>query len=99
MQNTVAVFSNQPINHSALVRQHGILVNEAPVSLLEGERFLTGYLITGVAIPCDQLELREFPNDKSVRCRSHEVIMLHEWSIFQRKTRKRLDLSFMDMTV
>lgn len=85
MQDAMAVFTGQPVNDSALAREHGSFVYEPPVPLVEVERFLPGDRIMWIAVPRDQSELGQIPNDEGVGCGSHGAIMHHAGSIFKRR--------------
>ncbi len=71
MQDAMAVFANQPLNDGALASRHGSFVNKTPVPFVEIERLLSGDRIMWIAVPCDQSELGQIPNDKGVSCGFH----------------------------
>lgn len=87
MKDTVTVFTDQQVNDSALVREHGSFVYEPPVPLVEVDRFLPGDRIKWIAIPRDQSELGQISDDEDVGCGSHDPIMHYAWSIFKRSDR------------
>ncbi len=57
MQDAVAILLDQAVQQGALPRLEGILINEAPIALVEIERLLTRNRIMGITVPCDQAKL------------------------------------------
>lgn len=84
MQDAMAVFTCQPINQGALTSLHSSYVNKTPISLVEVECFLTGDRVMWIAVPCDQSELGELPNDDGVGG-SYGRMMPHVPSIFKQR--------------
>ncbi len=84
MQDAIAVFTYQSLNQSTLMRGQSIFINKTPVLLIEIKRLLTGNRILGIAIPCDQPELWEIPDNEEVSRVSHEASMDDSGFVFKR---------------
>lgn len=79
----MTVLTGEPVRHSTFVRLHGWEINETPVAFVEVERFFPANHVCRMAVPRDQSELGQVPDDEGVGCGFHQPIMRHKSDVFK----------------
>lgn len=83
MEDAMAVLTGEPVKHCTFVRLHGGEINETPVAFVEVKRFFPADHVCWVAVPRDQSELGQIPDDEGVGCGFHQPIMRRKSGAFK----------------